>query len=119
VIASCAGVAGCCDLANTLTGTLSDKTGSAVDLPDAVTFTQQGSDHVWTTNTFASPCPNWASAGMTLRCISNVWSLSGAAGFQATAVVVSVDCDSQELIFDVSFDNGLGCAGTFRIAITA
>lgn len=120
----CHGTDGCCDLGPTLAATLTDKTGDATSLPDTMTFTQSGGvgSLTWPGNTIASPCSGGApSTSFTLSCSSDVWTLTSVTGFGdgTVATLVSADCETLTVVFDVTF-TGAGCpggGGSFRITI--
>lgn len=114
----------CCDLGATLTATITNKTGTATLIPTTLTFTR-GGGLVWTSNTYANPCAYLgysATSGMTLQCQSEGplvgrWTLIGANfPFLVFAVVVS-DCTRKRVEFDVAYNDGAGCSGSFHIAI--
>jgi hypothetical protein len=76
----------CCDLPNTLIGTLTSKTGDATALADSYTFTQTTgptAPTAWSAPSYADPC-NELTAAMLLTCgdvldvpmDSGIWRLS-------------------------------------------
>lgn len=118
----------CCDLGGApLTGTFSDKTGSAIGLPATVTFVTfapgPGFAFIGTSNTFANPCApaGGPTAALDFFCSDATgWGIrgSGTAFGTLTYEVISADCDAQVVVISVSFDNGAGCAGTFTFTVT-
>lgn len=111
----------CCDpMPTELTGTITSKTGAAVAFPNTITFT--GTPWSWTSNTLPNPCGPDPSTSFTLVCVSTetpAWELKGVIGATLyTFTFVSADCDGKRLVFSLNFNNGAGCSGSFRIAIT-
>jgi hypothetical protein len=113
---ACCCLDGCCDLGETLTGTITEKTGDATNLPDSTTFNKQ-SPLTWRSGTLQNPCDPGSTFGMTLACVNDVWTLIGAAITGFTATLTSADCTTKVVEFDVTFDDGAGCAGSFHIRI--
>lgn len=113
--ASCTRIDGCCDLGETLTGTISNKSGAAGNMPDTVTMTK--GSNAWFSNTFANPCPDSASAGLTLQCDANtqLWSLIGANFVNFVYSVTGANCDTKEVSFFVTFNNSSNCEGSFEV----
>ena len=122
----------CCDLDQevTLFGTVTDKTGVAVDVPTMITmppFPFFGDGLIgWNSSTLVvGGCLDGFTIGM--QCCSGV-ACGGTGVFSLvpqaadgsvtyTITLVSLDCSPFEAVFDVDITK-IGCEGSFRITIT-
>jgi hypothetical protein len=107
----------CGELDDRLVGFITNKTGSAVDLPDSILF-ERDPEIRWS-SVFPHPCFPTTQT-LWLQCTEeDGWQIIGpGSGFFIISSAQFVDLDQQILVFDCEWDDGLGCAGSFQLTIT-
>lgn len=112
------GSGGCCSgLGSTLTGAITAKTGTAVDLPDTVNFT--GTPFLWASTGIATAC--WPTgATMTIGCSGGLWNyVSGASVYGASTNAVSNTCSPFSAVFNITIAGGPCAGGTFTLTLSS
>lgn len=111
----------CCGLdgSETIFGTITNKTGDAVELPTNISASGDGVTLNYRTGYpgtgFGTPCNG--GCYLVLRCNNGNWEMPSVASCFSDGTLVSASCSPFQLVFDVTFNTGF-CHGSIRVTWT-